>query len=205
MSDFGGLFLVLSRRERNLDTSLGHQTALLLATISALELAWGGPTRPRDRLGKQLVFPPEETGAPGGSYLVPAPPQLPSGLYELPDQQMEGSETSSTTVLPLNDPSKVRVVPLSLLPWPLLAGPKRIFVLQAMKGMPFDYTWDVRDPRNAELQFSHAASSDGFVTRGEYRVMLPDGRLQVIIPLPMPSCMADGVFKESGPTRGKKP
>lgn len=46
-------------------------------------------------------------------------------------------------------------------------------------GMPFDFAYAVNDPATANQQ-SHKATSDGDVTRGEYRVQLPDGRTQVV-------------------------
>lgn len=46
-------------------------------------------------------------------------------------------------------------------------------------GMPFDFAYSVNDPATANQQ-SHKAVSDGDVTRGEYRVQLPDGRTQVV-------------------------
>lgn len=45
--------------------------------------------------------------------------------------------------------------------------------------MPFDFAYAVSDPVTANQQ-SHKANSDGDVTRGEYRVALPDGRTQVV-------------------------
>lgn len=45
--------------------------------------------------------------------------------------------------------------------------------------MPFDFAYAVNDPATANQQ-SHKATSDGDVTRGEYRVQLPDGRTQVV-------------------------
>ncbi|KOB79175.1 putative cuticle protein [Operophtera brumata] len=44
-------------------------------------------------------------------------------------------------------------------------------------GMPFDFSYAVNEDDN---NFSHNAISDGDVTRGEYRVALPDGRTQIV-------------------------
>lgn len=46
-------------------------------------------------------------------------------------------------------------------------------------GMPFDFAYSVSDYPTQNQQ-SHKATSDGDVTRGEYRVQLPDGRTQVV-------------------------
>ncbi|XP_034837640.1 cuticle protein 21-like [Maniola hyperantus] len=44
-------------------------------------------------------------------------------------------------------------------------------------GMPFDFAYAVNEDGN---DFSHNAKSDGDVTRGEYRIALPDGRTQIV-------------------------
>lgn len=45
--------------------------------------------------------------------------------------------------------------------------------------MPFDFSYAVYDPHTAN-DYAHKAVSDGDVTRGEYRVALPDGRTQIV-------------------------
>ncbi|XP_045540592.1 endocuticle structural glycoprotein SgAbd-1 isoform X2 [Papilio machaon] len=44
-------------------------------------------------------------------------------------------------------------------------------------GMPFDFAYAVNEDGN---DYQHNAVSDGDVTRGEYRVALPDGRVQIV-------------------------
>lgn len=46
-------------------------------------------------------------------------------------------------------------------------------------GMPFDFNYNVNDIDTGN-DYSHNAVSDGDVTRGEYRVQLPDGRTQIV-------------------------
>lgn len=46
-------------------------------------------------------------------------------------------------------------------------------------GMPFDFNYAVNDAESAN-DYNHNAVSDGDVTRGEYRVQLPDGRTQIV-------------------------
>ncbi|XP_015515612.1 pro-resilin [Neodiprion lecontei] len=46
-------------------------------------------------------------------------------------------------------------------------------------GMPFDFNYAVKDDSYGN-DYSHNAISDGDVVRGEYRVQLPDGRLQIV-------------------------
>ncbi|XP_070490981.1 cuticle protein 21-like [Chironomus tepperi] len=49
-------------------------------------------------------------------------------------------------------------------------------------GMPFDFQYAVNeiDTTNQNVDFAHTSNSDGDVTKGEYKVALPDGRLQVV-------------------------
>jgi len=47
------------------------------------------------------------------------------------------------------------------------------------KGMPFNYQWAVNDEYSGN-QYNHDSQSDGKVTEGEYRVLLPDGRTQIV-------------------------
>lgn len=48
-----------------------------------------------------------------------------------------------------------------------------------MVGMPYEFEWDVNDLENGNV-YSHVQSSDGAVAQGSYRVLLPDGRLQIV-------------------------
>ena len=45
--------------------------------------------------------------------------------------------------------------------------------------MPFDFAYAVLDPYTGN-DYSHNANSDGAVVKGQYRVLLPDGRTQVV-------------------------
>lgn len=45
--------------------------------------------------------------------------------------------------------------------------------------MPFNFQYAVNDVETAN-DYTHNAVSDGDVTRGEYRVQLPDGRTQIV-------------------------
>merc|ERR1712215_589745 len=45
--------------------------------------------------------------------------------------------------------------------------------------MPFNYNYAVDDHYSGN-QFNHDSKSDGKVTEGEYRVLLPDGRTQIV-------------------------
>ncbi|KAK7073833.1 hypothetical protein SK128_017592, partial [Halocaridina rubra] len=47
------------------------------------------------------------------------------------------------------------------------------------KGMPFDFEYAVKDDYK-NLDFGHKSNSDGNVVTGEYRVVLPDGRTQIV-------------------------
>ncbi|XP_042242273.1 cuticle protein 19-like [Homarus americanus] len=46
-------------------------------------------------------------------------------------------------------------------------------------GMPFDFAYAVKDDYTGN-DFAHDEKSDGTVTSGSYRVLLPDGRTQIV-------------------------
>lgn len=48
-----------------------------------------------------------------------------------------------------------------------------------MMPMPYDFDWAVQDPDSGN-RFSHVENSDGTDVRGEYSVLLPDNRLQIV-------------------------
>ena len=45
--------------------------------------------------------------------------------------------------------------------------------------MPYQFQWEVKAPEFGN-DYSHQQSSDGKVTQGEYRVLLPDSRVQIV-------------------------
>ena len=45
--------------------------------------------------------------------------------------------------------------------------------------MPFEYAWAVKDEPSYN-DYSHQTKSDGKVENGSYRVVLPDGRTQIV-------------------------
>lgn len=45
--------------------------------------------------------------------------------------------------------------------------------------MPFDFSYEVKDDATYQ-DYSHKESSDGKVVTGSYRVVLPDGRTQIV-------------------------
>ncbi|XP_043220064.1 pro-resilin-like [Amphibalanus amphitrite] len=59
--------------------------------------------------------------------------------------------------------------PPQLRPDGLLDGP----------GVPYSFNWAVDEPDYGN-QYGHQEESDGVVTQGEYRVLLPDGRTQIV-------------------------
>ena len=46
-------------------------------------------------------------------------------------------------------------------------------------GAPYNYSYEVKD-EPAGLNFGQNENSDGSVVSGEYRVLLPDGRTQIV-------------------------
>ncbi|CAL4068318.1 unnamed protein product [Meganyctiphanes norvegica] len=104
-------------------------------------------------------------GAPQYEYEEPAP----NSLYETPAESVQE--------------------PVQLYETPIVAEPQNIVenIVPApsadppapMEGMPYDFDWGVQDEETGN-QFSHVETSDGQTTQGEYRVLLPDGRTQVV-------------------------
>ena len=45
--------------------------------------------------------------------------------------------------------------------------------------MPHSFAWEVKD-EPSKNDYSHQQESDGKVTTGSYRVVLPDGRTQIV-------------------------
>ena len=57
--------------------------------------------------------------------------------------------------------------------------PARLELGPAGPAKPYSFAYEVIDPLG-DANFGHRESSDGVVTEGEYRVALPDGRLQIV-------------------------
>ncbi|KAK8405528.1 hypothetical protein O3P69_001828 [Scylla paramamosain] len=111
------------------------------------------------------------------------PLHAPSGLYNLPTTTPRPAATPSPTHA--SPPAVLR--PSSHLQSPSDSGEKQKWSPSsapsapspAMEGMPYDFQYGVQDPESGNT-FSHVENSDGRTTQGEYRVLLPDGRTQVV-------------------------
>ena len=65
-------------------------------------------------------------------------------------------------------------------PAPPPPGPGPIpFAPEVFEPKPYSYAYEVIDPLG-DTNFGHRESSDGNVVEGEYRVILPDGRTQIV-------------------------
>ncbi|XP_069983683.1 cuticle protein 19-like [Penaeus vannamei] len=125
--------------------------------------------------------PPQQSGY---NY---EPPQQPANLYEVPAEPSGLYETPSTAAPappppppPPPPPSGLYETPQASDPRPVKTpAPTTTAAPAMMAGMPYDFGWGVDDPDSGN-QFSQKEESDGNVVRGEYRVLLPDGRLQVV-------------------------
>ncbi|XP_071534503.1 uncharacterized protein [Panulirus ornatus] len=100
-------------------------------------------------------------GAPQYDYETPkAPPSLyetptpPPSLYETPAKPDPTPKPTPTPTTPTKTPPP-------------------------MVGMPYDFQFGVEDQDSGNA-YSHVENSDGRTTQGEYRVLLPDGRTQVV-------------------------
>ncbi|XP_042223291.1 pro-resilin-like [Homarus americanus] len=95
------------------------------------------------------------------------PPQAPSSLYETPAESVQ--EPVQLYEAPSNN--VLIAQPQNLVP-DVVSPPQ-------MEGMPYDFQWGVEDQDSGNA-FSHVENSDGSTTQGEYRVLMPDGRTQVV-------------------------
>merc|ERR1719244_1572960 len=105
----------------------------------------------------------------GYDYNPPAP-QAPTNLYEQP------SRPAPRPPRPAPPPSNNYGPPRPSANNPV---PDRVPAPGGMEGMPYDFDWGVQDEESGN-QFSHVETSDGQTTQGEYRVLMPDGRTQVV-------------------------
>ncbi|CAL4060984.1 unnamed protein product, partial [Meganyctiphanes norvegica] len=64
-------------------------------------------------------------------------------------------------------------------PKPSYHAPAHKYEEKHEEGMPFDFAYNVVDDYK-DLNFGHNSNSDGDVVTGEYRVLLPDGRTQIV-------------------------
>ena len=62
---------------------------------------------------------------------------------------------------------------------PQSAREGRQFAPEVFAPKPYSYAYEVVDPLG-DTNFGHRETSDGAVVEGEYRVILPDGRTQIV-------------------------
>jgi len=135
-------------------------------------------------------------GNDGYNYEAPAqpsnlydPPAVPSDLYETPNDPPPPppttTTTTTTTTTPPPPPPDAYLPPVvaESKPSPIVADPPRSppAMMKKMDGpyMPYVIGWDV-DDEETENNFSHKETATGNEVTGEYRVLLPDGRTQVV-------------------------
>ncbi|XP_071534506.1 uncharacterized protein [Panulirus ornatus] len=117
-------------------------------------------------------------GAPQYGYQTPPEP---SSLYETP------AETVQEPVQLYETPAETVQEPVQLYETPidndLVGQPQEpvpaIVEPPQMEGMPYAFQFGVEDQDSGNA-YSHVENSDGRTTQGEYRVLLPDGRTQVV-------------------------
>jgi hypothetical protein len=54
-----------------------------------------------------------------------------------------------------------------------------IYSIKQQPPMPYEFAWEVKD-EPTKNDYAHEAKSDGKVVTGSYRVLLPDGRTQIV-------------------------
>ncbi|XP_071534497.1 uncharacterized protein [Panulirus ornatus] len=107
-------------------------------------------------------------------------PSAPSDVVETPSAPSDVVETPSAPSDVVETPSDLDETPMESDPRLQEAAQKlRPDVAQPMEGMPYDFQFGVEDQDSGNA-YSHVENSDGRTTQGEYRVLLPDGRTQVV-------------------------
>ncbi|XP_050738751.1 cuticle protein 19-like [Eriocheir sinensis] len=119
-----------------------------------------------------VVMAAAAAAAPQYSY---EPPAAPSNLYEIPAQSVDQPVNE---YLPPLEAQPQNIVPEVVTP-PTRPPTTPTPSTPAMKGMPYDFEWGVQDGDSGNA-FSHVENSDGKTTQGEYRVLMADGRTQVV-------------------------
>merc|ERR1711902_231394 len=85
----------------------------------------------------------------------------------------------SSQLIPVLSLVLVPVLSLPAYPKEVPSSPGINYDKPAHKGMPYNYNWAVADT-DAGLNYGQEENSDGSVVTGEYRVLLPDGRTQIV-------------------------
>ncbi|XP_071534499.1 uncharacterized protein [Panulirus ornatus] len=120
---------------------------------------------------------------PSGLYDLPTtrPPPPPSGLYDLPTTRPPPPPPPPRPPTQLyNTPQATNTRPQVYKPPPSPKPPSPPSPPGTpMEGMPYDFQFGVEDQDSGNA-YSHVENSDGRTTQGEYRVLLPDGRTQVV-------------------------
>ncbi|CAL4095357.1 unnamed protein product [Meganyctiphanes norvegica] len=107
-----------------------------------------------------------------------APPAVPSGLYETP---VTTTTTTTTTTTPPPPPPAAYLPPVrdEIIPQPSNPIPEILPPAKPMMLMPYNIGWGVSDNEYG-VQMNHVEDSDGANVNGEYSVLLPDGRMQIV-------------------------
>ncbi|XP_063588695.1 uncharacterized protein LOC134765828 [Penaeus indicus] len=139
-----------------------------VVTLFCKRLARPGPTQAAQGPSHDKIQRPGRPASrqkcPTASVFTDGPCR---GIRETPSRKVAEVRSLKSTL-------KLHESPFSLpQPAPTPAAPAM------MAGMPYDFGWGVDDPDSGN-QFSQKEESDGNVVRGEYRVLLPDGRLQIV-------------------------
>ena len=64
-------------------------------------------------------------------------------------------------------------------PRPVVAAATALAPLEVGPAKPYSYAYEVIDPAGGNA-YGHREQSDGVITEGEYRVVLPDTRTQIV-------------------------
>ncbi|KAA0202308.1 Cuticle Protein CPR RR Uncl [Hyalella azteca] len=114
--------------------------------------------------------------APQPTYQAPQPTyQAPQRTYQAPQPTYQAPEESD------EEPEVTYAAPAA--PRATYAAPKSEESEEDAPLMPFDFGYIVENEESGsdeELAYGHKSNSDGQQVTGQYRVLLPDGRTQIV-------------------------
>merc|ERR1712071_202799 len=155
--------------QKNKQTALNNMKFSILALFLAITTVAAIPayypplqSPPEPLFSYEPVEVPAEPEAPSSEYLPP--PHEPEAVVEVVVHEpvVEPEVPSSEYLPPTHEPV-------------VAAANHHVTDMP----MPFNFDWAVKD-EDSSNDFGHSAVSDGNTVTGSYRVLLPDGRVQIV-------------------------
>merc|ERR1712071_546940 len=166
--------------QKNKQTALNNMKCSILALFLAITTVAAIPayypplqSPPEPLFSYEPVEVPAEPEAPSSEYLPP--PHEPEAVVEVVVHVPEvvAKVVEHVSVVEPEVPSSEYLPPTHE---PVVAAANHHVTDMPM---PFNFDWAVKD-EDSSNDFGHSAVSDGNTVTGSYRVLLPDGRVQIV-------------------------